>query len=88
MKLDYLLLRLEVSKLLHEGVLGGEPRGLQEVQQAEQFLHRVLQGSPGQQDYMLLHRNTGHRVSTQTLVTTAPESLYVHIFQPNEFSYR
>lgn len=50
----HLLFSLEVSKLLHEGVFGGEACRLQEVEQAEELLHCVLEGSTRQQDLVLL----------------------------------
>lgn len=55
----HLLLSFEVSKLLHEGVFRGEACRLKEVQQAEELLHRVLQGSSSQQDLVFLKEAGG-----------------------------
>lgn len=57
----YLLLGFEVSKLLHEGVFRGEACRLQEVQQAEELLHCVLQRSASQQDLVFLKEAGGLR---------------------------
>ena len=54
----YLLLCLQISKLLQESSLWRELRWLQEVEQTEELLHRVLQGRPREQHLMLLHRFT------------------------------
>lgn len=40
--MQHLLLSLEVSKFLHEGVFRREAGWLQEVQQTKEFLYRVL----------------------------------------------
>ncbi len=42
MQIEHLLLRLEVSKFLHEGAFRREAGRLQEVQQTEEFLYCVL----------------------------------------------
>ena len=58
----YLLLCLQISKLLQESSLRRELRWLQEVEQTEELLHRVLQGRPRQQHLMLLQiHSTGNR---------------------------
>lgn len=53
----HLLLSLQVSKFLHEGVFRWEAGRLQEVEQAEELLHGVLERRSRQQDLVLLKDN-------------------------------
>ena len=50
----YLLLCLEIAKVLEELRFGRELGGLEEVQEAEEFFHRVLEGGAGQQHLVFL----------------------------------
>ena len=54
----------EVAKLRHEGAFRGEALGLEEVQQAEELLHSVLQWGARQEDLVFLQSAaTGLKVS-------------------------
>ena len=44
----HLLFSPELSKLLEEGEVGGEGTGLKEVEETEELLHTVLEGSARQ----------------------------------------
>lgn len=52
----YLFFSLKVSEFSHERLLGRESLRLQEVEQAEELLHSVLEGSSCQQDFVLLEK--------------------------------
>ena len=58
MYIPHLFFRFEVPKVSEEFSLRGKLSRLQEVKQAEEFLHRVLERSAGQQHLVFLGETT------------------------------
>lgn len=60
MFISHLFLCFEVSKVSEEFCLRGELSRLQEMKQAEEFLHSILKRSAGQQHFVFLGETTEH----------------------------
>ena len=80
----YLFLRFEVSKVSEELCLRGELGGLQEMKQAKEFLHSVLERSACQQDLVFLGITTPHTQKRrheerrEDVLTVGPSAICVH----------
>lgn len=58
----YLLFRFQITKFLHKGCFWREATWLQEMKQAEELFHSVLQRGPGQQDFVFLEEHEGNNL--------------------------
>lgn len=59
----YLFFCFQITELLHEGGFWREATRFQEVEQAEELLHGVLQRGPGQQHFVFLQERKGSPVT-------------------------